>query len=109
MISIKSIDRHVRHGKSVGVCFVKTVQISLIWLHLRRFVFVRSSQGGGVGHDLFLVLVFAATRSQMALRSVLLIRIGKLNVEIKYIEVEIAKSKNELFDMSYILIYLCIF
>ena len=37
-----------------------------------------------VGRDTFLVLVFAATRSEMALRSVLLIRIGKQNVEIKY-------------------------
>ena len=30
----------------------------------------------------FLVLAFAATRSEMALQSVLLIRIGKQNVEI---------------------------
>ena len=27
VISIKSIDRHIGHGSSVGVCFVKRVQI----------------------------------------------------------------------------------
>ena len=31
------------------------------------------------------------------------------NVQIKYIQVEIVKSKNELFEMSYILIYFCCF
>ena len=39
----------------------------------------------GKESDSFLVLVFGTTRSQMALRSVLLIRMGKQNVEIKYI------------------------
>ena len=38
--------------------------------------------GGRVGRDSFLVLVFATTRSEMALSSVLLIRIGKQNVKI---------------------------
>ena len=43
---------------------------------------------------------FFQTYSAMALRSVLLIRIGKQNVKIieKYVEIE--KSKNELFKMS---------
>ena len=48
--------------------------------------------------------MFAATRSEMALRSVLLIRIGKQNVEIIDKEVEIEKSKNELFLRSSILV-----
>ena len=50
-----------------------------------------------VGCDSFLVLVFAAMRSEMALRSVLLIQIGKQNVKIIDLKVEIEKSKNELF------------
>ena len=43
---------------------------------------------------------FFKRRSAMALRSVLLIRIGKQNVKIieKYVEIE--KCKNELFKMS---------
>ena len=56
---------------------------------------------------MFSVFFSPKCRSAMALRSVLLIRIGKQNVNI--IEVEIEKSKNELFEMSYILIYLCSF
>ena len=39
----------------------------------------------------------------------MLIRIGKQNVEILYIKVEIEKSKNELFQISWILMYLCSF
>ena len=42
--------------------------------------------------------------SEMALRSVLLIRIGKQNVKIKYIKVEFEKNKNELFLRPCILV-----
>ena len=52
---------------------------------------------------------FFNCRSAMALQSVLLIRTGKQNVEIIDKLVEIEKSKNQLFVMSYILIYLCSF
>ena len=44
---------------------------------------------------------FFKCRSAMALRSVLLIQIGKQNVKI--IDKEIEKSKNELSEISYIL------
>ena len=56
--------------------------------------------GGRVGRDSFLVLVFATTLGEMPLWSVLLIRIGKQNVKIIDKLVEIEKCKNELFKMS---------
>ena len=60
----KSIDRHIGQESSVGVCFAKRSRICRIgktpWL-----AFVLLTVGGApVG----LVLVFAATRSEMALR-----------------------------------------
>ena len=58
MISIKSINRHIGHDSSVGVCIVKRLRIYRIgktpW-----------------SASCLSVLVFAATRSEMALRSVL--------------------------------------
>ena len=54
-------------------------------------------------------LVFAATCREMALWSVLYNQYGKQNVEILELYVKIKKSKNELFKMSYILIYLATF
>ena len=65
MISIKLIARHIGHDSSVGVCFAKNIsnwQDAIV-----SVMFARSTVGGApVG----LVLVFAATRRQMALRYV---------------------------------------
>ena len=60
MISIKSFNVHIGHSRSVGVCFRKRSQIYLF-------------PPFPVGRDSFLVLVFAAMRNEMALRSLLLI------------------------------------
>ena len=49
MISIKSIDRHIGHGSSVGVCFLRIcfAKITRQGRPSRRFNFVRSPLGGG--------------------------------------------------------------
>ena len=74
LISIKLIDAHIGHSSSVGVCFCEEITNIYNWPWFsRRFVFVRSSLDGGSIAITFLVLVFAATRSEMALQSVLLI------------------------------------
>ena len=86
LIIIKLIDAHIGHSSSVGVRFCEEItNISHRPCFSRRLIFVRSSLDGGLVTIVFLVLVFAATRSEMALRSVLLIQIGKRNVEIIYI------------------------
>ena len=68
MISIKSIDVHIGHDSSVGVCLAKRSRIYRIEsAAMVSVMFVLLTIGGApVG----LVLVFAATRSEMALRSV---------------------------------------
>ena len=68
MISIKSIDRDIGHESSVGVCFREEIMnISHRQDTMVSVMFVRFMIGRGpVG----LVLVFAATRREMALRSV---------------------------------------
>ena len=68
LISIKSIDRHIGHESSVGVCFANRLRIYRIELAaMVSGMFVLLTIGGApVG----LVLAFAATRSEMALRSV---------------------------------------
>ena len=68
MISIKSIDVHIGHEGSVGVCFAKRSRIYRIEsAAMVSVMFVLLTVGGApVG----LVLVFAATRKEMALRSV---------------------------------------
>ena len=66
MISIKSIDRDIGHESSVGVCYAKRSRIYRIESAIRhgRVMFVLLTIGGTpVG----LVLVFAATRKEMAL------------------------------------------
>ena len=85
MISIKSIDVHIGHDSSVGVCFAKRSGIHRIGNRHFAILSPPFPERWRVGPDSFLVLVFAATCSEMALGSVLLIRIGKQNVEIKYI------------------------
>ena len=67
MISIKSIDVHIGHESSVGVCFAKRSRIYRIGNHHFDIFFPRFPRGGG---SVGLVLVFAATRREMALRSV---------------------------------------
>ena len=68
MISIKSIDRHIGHESSVGVYLAKRSRIYRIEsAAMVSVMFVLLTVGGApVG----LVLVFAATRKEMALRSV---------------------------------------
>ena len=68
MISINSIDVHIGHESSVGVYLAKRSRIYRIEsAAMVSVMFVLLTIGGGpVG----LVLVFAATRSEMALRSV---------------------------------------
>ena len=69
MISINSIDVHIGHESSVGVYLAKRSRIYRIESARRHVsvMFVLLAIGGApVG----LVLVFAATRRQMALRSV---------------------------------------
>ena len=68
MISIKSIDVHIGHERSVGVYFANRSRIYRIEsAAMVSVMFVLLTVGGApVG----LVLVFAATRSEMALRSV---------------------------------------
>ena len=59
MISINSIDVHIVHEGSVGVCFAKrSRKYRIESAAMASVMFVR------------LVLVFAATRKEMALRSV---------------------------------------
>ena len=81
MISIKSIDRHIGHESSVGVCFAKRSRIYRIESAIRH----------GWRHDCpvngrwrvgRLVLVFAPTCRQMVLRSSRRNQYGKQNVEI---------------------------
>ena len=68
MISIKSIDVHIGHEGSVGVCFAKRSRIYPIEsAGMVSVMFVLLTIGGA---SVGLVLVFAATRSEMALRSV---------------------------------------
>ena len=67
MISIKSIDRHIGHESSVGVCIAKRSRIYRIESAMVSVMFVLLTIGGA---PVDLVLVFAATRSEMALRSV---------------------------------------
>ena len=70
IISIKSIDLHIGHESSVGVCFAKRSRIYRIgntpwWVAMVSVMFVLLTVGGApVG----LVLVFAATRNKVALR-----------------------------------------
>ena len=68
MISIKSIDVHIGHESSVGVCFSRRDHeyIELAIAILTSFS-PRFPRGGG---SIGLVLVFAAMRREMALRSV---------------------------------------
>ena len=68
MISIKSIDVYIGHESSVGVYLAKRSRIYRIEsAAIVSVMFVLLTVGGApVG----LVLVFAATRSEMALRSV---------------------------------------
>ena len=68
MISINSIDVHIGHESSVGVCLAKRSRIYRIEsAAMVSVMFVLLTIGGApVG----LVLVFAATRKEMALRSV---------------------------------------
>ena len=69
MISIKSIDVHIGHESSVGVCLAKRLRIYRIKSAIRhgqRHVCPVNGRWR-VGR---LVLVFAATRKEMALRSV---------------------------------------
>ena len=129
MISINSIDVHIGHESSVGVYLAKRSRIYRIEsAAMVSVMFVLLTIGGApVG----LVLVFAATRSEVALRSVFvefwslplrlrkwrccipcpsrMSQYGKQNVEFLDVYVEIGKSKNELFEMSHILIYLATF
>ena len=81
MISMKSIGLHIGHDSSVGVCIVKRSRIYRIEsAAMVSVMFVLLTIGGApVG----LVLVFAATRKEMALlgpsrRN----QYGKQNVEI---------------------------
>ena len=68
MISIKSIDRHIGHESSVGVCIAKRSRIYRIEsAAMVSVMFVLLTIGGAM---VGLVLVFAASRSEMALRSV---------------------------------------
>ena len=69
MISIKSIGLHIGHESSVGVCFANRLRIYRI----------ESARRHGLRHVCLvngrwrvgrLVLVFAATRKEVALRSV---------------------------------------
>ena len=79
---------YILHDSSLVVCFsnISTYfvysEINVWFSEVRFCPFLARWR---VGIDSFLVLVFAATRSEMALRSVLLIRIGNQNLEIKYI------------------------
>ena len=66
MISIKSIDVFIGHGCSVGVCFAKRLQIYRIGKRHFSIFFPRSAVSG---RSVGLVLVFDATRREMALRS----------------------------------------
>ena len=68
MISIKSIDRHIGHKRSVGVYLAKRSRIYRIEsAAMVSVMFVLLTVGGApVG----LVLDFTATRSEMALRYV---------------------------------------
>ena len=71
MISIISIDVHISHESSVGVYLAKRsriYQIESAIRHGQRHVCPFAIGGAPVG----LVLVFAATRSEMALRSAFL-------------------------------------
>ena len=111
MISINSIDVHIGHESSVGVYLAKRSRIYRIEsAAMVSVMFVLLTVGGApVG----LVLVFAATRKEMSLLHALLVsyrnQYGKQNVEFLDVYVEIEKSKNELFEMSHILIYLATF
>ena len=67
MISIKSIDVHIGHDSSVGVCFAKRSRIYQIGNCHFDIFFSRLLRGGG---SVGLVLVFAAMPREMALRSV---------------------------------------
>ena len=71
MISIKSMDMHIGHESSVGVCIAKRSRIYRIEsAAMVSVMFVLLTIGGApVG----LVLVFAATRSEMALLHALLV------------------------------------
>ena len=68
MISIKSIDVHIGHERSVGVCFAKRSRIYRIGNRHFDIFSPRFLRGGG---SVGLVLVFAATPKEMALRPVL--------------------------------------
>ena len=71
MISIKSIDRHIGHESSVGVCIAKRSRIYRIEsAAMVSVMFVLLTIGGAL---VGLVLVFAATRSEMALLHALLV------------------------------------
>ena len=67
IISIKSMDVYFGHESSVGVCFAKRSRIYRIGNHHFDIFFPLFPQGGG---SIGLVLVFAATRMEMVLRSV---------------------------------------
>ena len=70
MISIKSIDVHIGHEGSVGVYLAKRSRIYPIEsAAMVSVMFVLLAIGGA---SVGLVLVFAATRSEMALRSAFL-------------------------------------
>ena len=77
MISIKSIDVHIGHESSVGVCFAKRSRIYQISNHHFDIFIPRFPRGGG---SVGLVLVFAATRKEMGLRSVLFDRKTKCQI-----------------------------
>ena len=67
MRSIKSIDVHIGHERSVGACIAKRSRIYRIEsAAMVSVMFVLLTIGGA---PVDLVLVFAATRSEMVLRS----------------------------------------
>ena len=90
MISIKSIDVHTGHDSTVGGCFAKRSRIYRIgktpWLASCFSFHARWRVG-------------PSRRNQY----------GKQNVEIIDLYVETEKTKNELFQISYILIDLATF
>ena len=73
MMSIKSIDVHIGHESSVGVCSSKITRIALhrIASGYRCVVFASSTLGGGSVAISSLVLVFATTHKEMALQVIL--------------------------------------
>ena len=86
-------------GRRIGDCVKVLVCLSQYLPAITKFQVPAFLARWRVGP--ILVLVFAATRSETALRSVFFTNsIGKQNAEIINIEVEIEKSKNELFEMS---------